>query len=224
MPALSRRSSNDPSRARYQAEDRSPGARRAFGKRLQDCRYFGISRETFYQWKRAYESAGEEGLVNNRPGFRVSPRRTPPEIEEKILLLRRRHHFGPVRIVWYLKRYHGISMSSGGVYYVLKRNGMNRLPRNMRKRSITSSRRYEKQVPGHHVQIDVKFRGGDLRVTVEPGIDEGVLRRLEALGHVLTRRSTYGGVGGGQGILFDAVTGVMMGGSTPHKDGAAVAW
>ncbi len=50
------------------------------------------------------------------------------------------------------------------------------------------------------------------------------LRRLEALGHVLQRRTTYGGVGGGQGILFDAVTGVMMGGSTPHKDGAAVAW
>jgi gamma-glutamyltranspeptidase/glutathione hydrolase len=65
---------------------------------------------------------------------------------------------------------------------------------------------------------------GGLRVTTEPGIDERVLARLEALGHVLTRRTTIGGVGGGQGILFDAATGVMMGGSTPHKDGAAVAW
>jgi hypothetical protein len=37
-------------------------------------------------------------------------------------------------------------------------------------------------------------------------------------------RTTIGGVGGGQGILFAAATGVMMGGSTPHKDGAAVAW
>ena len=127
------------------------------GNVSKTCRYFGISRETFYQWKRAHESEGEEGLVNNRPGLRVSPRRTPPEIEEKVLLLRQRYHFGPVRIVWYLKRYHGISMLSGGVYYVLKRNGMNRLPRNMRKRSIPSFRRYEKQVPGHHVQIDVKF-------------------------------------------------------------------
>jgi hypothetical protein len=63
-----------------------------------------------------------------------------------------------------------------------------------------------------------------LRVTVEPGIDGRVLSRLEALGHVLTRRTTIGGVGGGQGILFDAATGIMMGGSTPHKDGAAVAW
>jgi gamma-glutamyltranspeptidase/glutathione hydrolase len=66
--------------------------------------------------------------------------------------------------------------------------------------------------------------GSGLRVTTEPGIDEGTLRQLEALGHVLNRRTRIGGVGGGQGILFDAATGVMMGGSTPHKDGAAVAW
>ncbi|ENX5421032.1 helix-turn-helix domain-containing protein [Proteus mirabilis] len=31
------------------------------------CRYFGISRETFYTWKRAYERDGEKGLINNKP-------------------------------------------------------------------------------------------------------------------------------------------------------------
>ena len=39
---------------------------------------------------------------------------------------------------------------------MLVRNGMSRLPTNCRKRSIVS-KRYEKQVPGHHVQVDVKF-------------------------------------------------------------------
>jgi transposase InsO family protein len=39
---------------------------------------------------------------------------------------------------------------------VLKRVGFSRLPANCRRRSIVSLR-YEKQVPGHHVQIDVKF-------------------------------------------------------------------
>ena len=34
---------------------------------------------------------------------------------------------------------------------------MNRLPQNQRKRSIPIPQRYEKQVPGHHVQVDVKF-------------------------------------------------------------------
>lgn len=31
------------------------------------CRYFGICRETFYTWKRAYESHGEKGLIDSRP-------------------------------------------------------------------------------------------------------------------------------------------------------------
>lgn len=34
---------------------------------------------------------------------------------------------------------------------------MNRLPQNQRKRSIPTPQRYAKQVPGHHVQVDVKF-------------------------------------------------------------------
>ena len=39
---------------------------------------------------------------------------------------------------------------------MLKRNGLNRLPRNAKKRTLLIQR-YEKQVPGHHVQVDVKF-------------------------------------------------------------------
>lgn len=31
------------------------------------CRYFGISRETYYQWKRAYLAHGEQGLINSKP-------------------------------------------------------------------------------------------------------------------------------------------------------------
>jgi hypothetical protein len=56
----------------------------------------------------------------------------------------------------YLGRYNGIKISFGGVYNVLKRHGLNRLPDRQRKRSIPTIR-YEKQVPGHHVQVDVKF-------------------------------------------------------------------
>ncbi len=66
--------------------------------------------------------------------------------------------------------------------------------------------------------------GSGFNVTVEPGIPEEVLARLEAMGHVLRRRTTIGGVGGAQGIIFDRATGAMIGGSTPHKDGMAVAY
>ena len=65
---------------------------------------------------------------------------------------------------------------------------------------------------------------GGLNVTVEPGIPEDVLAQLEAMGHMLRRRTTIGSVGGAQGIIFDRATGAMIGGSTHHKDGMAVAY
>jgi gamma-glutamyltranspeptidase/glutathione hydrolase len=74
------------------------------------------------------------------------------------------------------------------------------------------------------VEIPRINHGGGLDVTVEPGIPEAVLTQLEAWGHVIRRRTTRGGVGGAQGIMFDSRTGAMIGGSTPHKDGAAVAY
>jgi transposase len=123
----------------------------------QTCRYFGISREIFYRWKRAYEKDGETALINSKPCPQNPKCRTPPHIEGKILHLRRTYHLGPRRIHWYLLRYHGIKVSSGAVYYVLKRDGLNRLPRNVRKRRVQPWQRHEKQVPGHHVQVDVKF-------------------------------------------------------------------
>ncbi len=73
------------------------------------------------------------------------------------------------------------------------------------------------------VEIPRVNHGGGMRVTVEPGISEDVLMQLEAWGHDIRRRTTRGGVGGAQGIMFNAETGVMTGGSTPHKDGMAVA-
>ena len=120
------------------------------------CRHFGISREIYYQWKRAYAAHGEKGLINSKPSPENPKLRTPLPIEEKILYLRRNCHFGQVRISWYLARYHDIKISSGGVYNVLKRHDLNRLPDRQRKRSIATIR-YEKQVPWHHVQVDVKF-------------------------------------------------------------------
>jgi transposase len=120
------------------------------------CRYFGVSRETFYQWKKAYERDGEHALINSKPCPQNPKLRTPAHVEEKILYLRRTYHLGQLRIAWYLQRYHDIKVSSGAVYNVLVRHGLNRLPRNAKKRTVMWQR-YEKQVPGHHVQVDVKF-------------------------------------------------------------------
>ncbi len=103
------------------------------------CRHFGVSRETFYQWKQAYSAQGEVGLVSSKPCPENPKLRTPASVEEKILHLRRTYHFGQLRISWYLSCYHGIQISAGGVYQVLKRHGLNRLPHRQRKRHIKTT-------------------------------------------------------------------------------------
>ena len=59
--------------------------------------------------------------------------------------------------VWHLQRYHDITVSRHGCYQVLKGNKLNRLPENIKKRSRNKFMRFDKKVPGHHVQVDVKF-------------------------------------------------------------------
>ncbi|GAA4648940.1 IS481 family transposase [Kistimonas scapharcae] len=130
---------------------------RETGNVSKTCRYWGISRDTFYRWQRAYRQSGESGLINSKPCPENPAVRVAAVIEEKILYLRKNYHFGQAKISWYLERYHGLIVSISGVYSVLRRHGLNRLPQNLRKRHVKSIKRYEKQVPGHHVQVDVKF-------------------------------------------------------------------
>lgn len=126
------------------------------GNARKACRYFGIGRSSFYRWRVAYQKHGEAGLKNAESIPKNPANKTSPEIVEKVLYLRRKYHLGPIRIVWYLARYHGIRISDAGVYRILKRNGLNRLPRGTRMRKV-HTKRYQKKVPGHHIQVDVKF-------------------------------------------------------------------
>ena len=129
---------------------------RIIGNVQEACRDFGVPRSSFYRWRKAYSAEGKAGLVRKKPVARSHPRQIPAEFVEKILHLRTQYHLGPQRIAWYLERYHGFSTSCSSVYRTLKRNGVGRLPRNVGRRAI-HTRRYAKQVPGHQIQIDVKF-------------------------------------------------------------------
>jgi transposase InsO family protein len=154
------------------------------GNISKSCRYFGIGRASFYRWKTEYQQRGEAGLVNAKPIPKNPANQTPPEIVEKILYLRAKYHLGPIRIVWYLARYHSIKISEAGVSRILKRNGVNRLPRGTRVRKVHTIR-YSKQVPGHHIQMDVKFltfankRGEKVRRFQYTAIDDAT--RVRAL-------------------------------------------
>ena len=121
------------------------------------CRRFGISRSSFYMWKSRYEKFGETGLINKKPIPKTYPHGIATEIQEKIIYLRKKYHLGPDRIHMYLARYHpDIKVSASSVYRICRRHGLPRLPRNAKRRAL-ATQRYEKQLPGHHIQVDVKF-------------------------------------------------------------------
>lgn len=122
------------------------------------CRYYGISRTTFYRWLKRYEELGEEGLRDRSSRPWRSPRETHADVVGKILYLRQHYHYGPLKIAMYLKRYHDISISDSGVWRILKRLGVNRLPASQRHTPHARRwKRYEKPQPGHQLQVDVKF-------------------------------------------------------------------
>jgi len=123
------------------------------------CRYFGISRKTFYKWLKRYNELGETALANQSTRPHKHPNSTPPEVISKILYLRQNYHFGAGRIKDYLARYHQIKIAVSTVQSALLKHGINRLPANQKKydRNKHHWKRYEKQRPGHRVQIDVKF-------------------------------------------------------------------
>jgi transposase len=118
------------------------------------CGYYGISRQCYYSWLRRYEAGGLEGLKDRS---QRSPRATQAEVVENIICLRRHYHFGPAKIAMYLARYHNVTISTSGVWRILKRLGLNRLPASQRyQRHKLRWKRYEKQRPGHQQQVDVK--------------------------------------------------------------------
>ena len=92
------------------------------------CRYYGVSRQVFYIWLRRYEQLGLEGLRDRSRRSLVSPTATKAEVVGKILYLRQNCHFGPARISMYLKRYHDVAISASGVWRILVRAKLNRLP------------------------------------------------------------------------------------------------
>ena len=92
------------------------------------CRYYGITRQAFYLWRRRYEAEGPAELRDRSHRPLKCPHETSTEIVGKIIYLRQNYHFGPAKIAMYLKRYRDITISDSGAWRILKRLGMSRLP------------------------------------------------------------------------------------------------
>ena len=107
---------------------------------------------------------------------------------ERIVHLRQICHFGPARVAMYLKRYHDVEISSSGVWRFGHQLRLGRLPANQR------PKRYEKQRPGHRVQIDVKLRRPHRRGHDQAALPVHSYRRLHptaSAAHLPQRRPAH---------------------------------
>lgn len=117
---------------------------------------YGISRATLWRWSKKHERWGIAGLAQSPRASRQ--RRITPETEAEILRIRRERGYGPQRIQLYLKRFHGLMVSSCTVWNVLRRNKMPALyMTRYNKPAKVAFRRYVKASPGETIKIDVKF-------------------------------------------------------------------
>ena len=88
------------------------------GSVSEACRIIGVSRDTFYRAKQAFETAGPEG---RKPNYK---NRVPAAVEEAVLSLsRQRPTYGQERIARELQK-RGIQVSPAGVRCIWQRHGV----------------------------------------------------------------------------------------------------
>src|SRR5262245_31278895 len=114
----------------------------------------GVHRSTVYRLLARHDESGWAGLVDRRPVPVRQPRRTSPELEQRILAARQASAYGPARLGPIL----GIPASTVGK--VLARAGCSRAPRAPRPEAI----RYERARPGELLHVDTKRLGRFHRV------------------------------------------------------------
>ena len=124
------------------------------GKSISDiCIAFGVSRETWYRWKRRYDAYGLDGLKNQskRP-HNFKNIKVTKELEKIILEQRLNNRFGPMRIRFRLKRKYEINLGTKTIYNLLKRHNLNVLSIKLKRKY----KRFEMKHPNELVQMDTK--------------------------------------------------------------------
>ena len=124
------------------------------GKSISDvCIAFGVSRETWYKWKRRYDTYGIDGLKNqSRKPHNIKNLKVTEELEKLVLELRLNNRFGPMRIRFRLKRKYGVSLGRKTIYNLLKRHKLNVLAVKLKRKY----KRFEMKHPNELVQMDTK--------------------------------------------------------------------
>jgi len=131
------------------------------------CRYFGISRKTFYKWYNRYLNVGFRGLEDRRAGpYKKRQPEITREEEIRIKQLRKQHiRYGKEKLAVLYERQYGEKISAWKIYRVIKKYDLywhpvkNEKMRRRRKLAEGKKRITElknKHLDGFFFQLDTK--------------------------------------------------------------------
>lgn len=109
----------------------------------------GVHRSTVYRLRDRYLRGGWDALKDQPPVPHHQPRRTPAHVEQRVITARRATWFGPVRLASL------VGMPASTIGKILRRHGLSRRPRP----DVVPYPRYERDVPGDLLHVDVKRLG-----------------------------------------------------------------
>lgn len=122
------------------------------------CAEHGISRQTFYVWRRRLQAEGPAGLQARSRAPRSSPHRISAEVEDAVVAVRKELtdlgvDAGPATIQWHLGRRGGEAVPSpASIWRILVRRGF--VTPEPRKRPKNTWRRFEATAPNELWQAD----------------------------------------------------------------------
>ncbi len=117
------------------------------------ARAWGCSRNTVRLWIRRFQQQGWKGLKEASHAPASCPHKTSPELEKRILELRARTQFGPLR----LKMEFDLPCSKNAIARIVRRHGLARKRKTKRQKKNDLRAVKARLKPFETVQMDVKY-------------------------------------------------------------------
>src|SRR5215207_1401657 len=115
---------------------------------------FQVDAKTVRKWRDRFLAEGLEGLKDRSSRPRRSPMRTPRRCRRAVVRLRKKHRWGADHIA------HETGLAASTVQSILNAAGLGRLDRGDRATNREPVRRYQRDLPGELIHVDVKKVAG----------------------------------------------------------------
>lgn len=121
------------------------------------CEIFGISRKTYYKWRRRDYPSNDHEYTPSKPHPHL---KLTPRVRLAIYQAKLSYNYGPAKMKLYLQDKLGIEVSSTVIYRYFKARGLIRKPQKRQAWYQPMKQRFEAVQPGENVQYDVKYVPG----------------------------------------------------------------